>query len=116
MDAPDELVDAVAEVLWNGDSEPFIRWANLAEPVKEMQRDSARRVLALPGIADAFYAADEGEVYATALGLACSDGWSDGESAMESYIETARDHVATLRAVDDSDIMPASEFDGPVVL
>ena len=56
------------------------------------------------------------EVYRTALGLACSDGWSDGASAMQSYIETARDHIAALRAVDDSDIVPGSEFDGPVIL
>ena len=52
-------------------------------------------VLSVPAIADAFYAADESEVYVTALVLACSDGWSDGESAMQSYIETARTHVET---------------------
>lgn len=50
-----------------------------------------------------------------ALGLACSDGWSDGESAMQSYIETARTHIEALPPADDSDIMPGSEFDGPVV-
>ena len=74
---------------------------------------TADAVLAVPAIADAL--ADV-EVYWTALGLACSDGWSDGASAMQSYIETARDHIAALRAVDDSDIVPGSEFDGPVIL
>ncbi len=71
-------------------------------------------VLSVPAIADAFYAADEGEVYVTALGLACSDGWADGDGAMASYIEDARTQLADNG--DDSDIMPGSEFDGPVIL
>jgi hypothetical protein len=55
----------------------------------------ARAVLSVPEVRDAFYAADEGEVYATALSMACSDGWSDGEAAMQSYIEDARARIAT---------------------
>lgn len=74
----------------------------------------ARAVLTVPEIADALMAAREVRVYRTALGLACSDGWSDGESAMASYIETAETHLAILAPGDDSDIMPGSEFDGPV--
>ena len=77
---------------------------------------AADAVLAVPAIADALTAAREVRVYRTALGLACSDGWSDGESAMASYIETAETHLAILAPGDDSDIMPGSEFDGPVIL
>lgn len=77
-------------------------------------KEVARAVLTVPEIADALIAAREVRVYRTALGLACSDGWSDGESAMASYIETAETHLAILAPGDDSDIMPGSEFDGPV--
>ena len=78
-------------------------------------------VLSVPAVRDALardaQVRGELEVYRTALGLACSDGWSDGASAMESYIDTARTHIAATRhEPDDSDIMPGSEFDGPVVL
>ena len=82
---------------------------------------AARAVLSVPAVRDALardaQVREELEVYRTALGLACSDGWSDGASAMESYIETARTRIAAARhEPDDSDIMPGSEFDGPVVL
>lgn len=76
----------------------------------------ARAVLSVPVVRDALARARMAEVCRTALGLACSDGWSDGESAMASYIETAETHLAVLSPADDSDIMPGSEFDGPVIL
>lgn len=107
MDAPEELRQTVRDVVraWL-DGTTGGRYTN----------EVADAVLAVPAIADALRAAEEVEVYRTALGLACSDGWSDGQSAMESYIETAKAHIAAMRAVDDSDIMPGSEFDGPVAL
>ncbi len=79
MGAPDELRQAIAAAI------------HLTEPGARVDA-----VLSVPGIADAL--ADV-EVYRTALGLACSDGWSDGASAMQSYIETARDHIAARAAL-----------------
>lgn len=53
MSAPDdELVEAVAEVLWEGHSKPFIRWADLSEPLREMQYEQARAVLSVPALAE----------------------------------------------------------------
>ena len=84
MDAP-ELRDLVARAVNRADNE----WASAprTEPHDPWDQYVADAVLAVPAIADAL--ADV-EVYWTALGLACSDGWSDGASAMQSYIETAR--------------------------
>ena len=36
--------------------------------------------------------------------------------AIAALYGATRDHIAALRAVDDSDIVPGSEFDGPVIL
>ena len=81
---PDDVIEAVRDVVrvWldNTDAGRFTH-------------EVTNAVLSTPAVADAFYAADESEVYVTALGMACSDGWSDGESAMQFYIETARTHV-----------------------
>ena len=109
MAANEELVEAVAQAIHGAE----VGWRSALGTNTPKRIMVARAVLAVPAIADAL--ADV-EVYWTALGLACSDGWSDGASAMQSYIETARDHIAALRAVDDSDIVPGSEFDGPVIL
>jgi len=116
----DDLVEAVASALfsyWHGPA-----WDDVqANPIASQYRKQARAVLSVPALRDALardaQVREELEVYRTALGLACSDGWSDGASAMESYIETARTRIAAARPEpDDSDIMPGSEFDGPVVL
>ena len=89
MDAPDELVEAVAQAIVS---------AHLIDPHPDPSVDidyerCARAVLSVPALADALYAADEGEVYVIALEMACSDGWSDGESAMQHYIEAARTRI-----------------------
>ena len=87
MDAPDDLRQTVRDVVraWL-DGTTGGRYTN----------EVADAVLSVPGIADAL--ADV-EVYRAALGLACSDGWSDGASAMQSYIETARDHIVARAAL-----------------
>ena len=85
MDAPDELRRVLADAKAAADANQEFTYPELADAV-----------LSVPGIADAL--ADV-EVYRTALGLACSDGWSDGASAMQSYIETARDHIVARAAL-----------------
>lgn len=115
MSDPDEaMVEAVARAINAADNE----WADAPRttPHEVWPTHVARAVLSVPVVRDALARARMAEVYRTALGLASSDGWSDGESAMASYIETAETHLAVLSPADDSDIMPGSEFDGPVVL
>lgn len=91
-DGPDDdaTVDAVRDVVraWL-DGTTGGRYTN----------EVTRAVLSVPVVRDAFYVANEAEVYLAALELACSDGWSDGESAMQSYIESARDHIAATVAL-----------------
>ena len=54
MSEPDEaMVEAVAEVLWEGNSTPFICWADLSEPLREMQYEQARAALSVPVVRDA---------------------------------------------------------------
>ena len=54
MSEPDEaMVEAVAQVLWEGNSTPFICWADLSEPLREMQYEQARAVLSVPVVRDA---------------------------------------------------------------
>jgi len=37
---------------------------------------------------------DEAALLRYALSLACSDGWTDGDAAMRSYLEAAATHLA----------------------
>jgi len=54
MSEPDEaMVEAVAQVLWEGNSTPFICWADLSEPLREMQYEQARSALSVPVVRDA---------------------------------------------------------------
>ena len=96
MSAPDEMVEAVAQAIRQAESE----WRSALWPRDPGERGApnrlgflARAVLSVPALADALYAADEGEVYVTALEMACSDGWADGEGAMQHYIEAARTRI-----------------------
>ncbi len=51
MSAPDEMVEAVAQAIWEHDG-PFLLWRQLTEPVKEMSRERARAVLSVPALAE----------------------------------------------------------------
>ena len=51
MSAPDEMVEAVAQALWEHDG-PFLRWEQLTEPLKETSRERARAVLSVPALAE----------------------------------------------------------------
>ena len=102
MDAPDELRQEVASAVdlcvdgWNG--EPW-----------DMALQVADAVLAVPGIADAL--ARDAQVREI---VAAHDGL-----VLDRAIGFGRLVAAMLRddtPADDSDIMPGSEFDGPVVL
>ena len=53
MDAPDEMVEAVAQAEWEHDG-PFLRWEQLTEPLKETSRERARAVLSVPALAEVF--------------------------------------------------------------
>lgn len=57
-----------------------------------------RAVLSVPAVRAAFGAAADVEVYRTALGLACSDGWADGKGAMDGYLADAVARIAAERA------------------
>lgn len=74
----DELVEAVAQVLWEGNSTPFIRWADLSEPVREMQYEQARAVLSVPAVRDALARDAQVREFVDT----CHDDWlSPGEAA-----------------------------------
>jgi len=89
---------SVPALFWPDDENPDMPFSFTEADLAEMLPDALDRQVsaAFTALADALRAAEEEEVYRTALGLACSDGWSDGESAMESYIETAKAHIAAL--------------------
>ena len=65
MDAPDEMVEAVAEAIWEHDG-PFLLWRQLTEPVKEMSRERARAVLSVPALAEVIARAGELDALAAA--------------------------------------------------
>ena len=113
MSEPDEaMVEAVAEVLWEGNSTPFICWADLSEPLREMQYEQARAVLSVPVVRDALARDAQVREIATKWPERRNEPWP-----LTLALEVA-DEIAHLYPSpgDDSDIMPGSEFDGPVVL
>ena len=116
MDAPDELVEAVARAIWEHDG-PFLLWRQLTEPVKEMSRERARAVLSVPALAEVI-ARDVKvrEIVAEWRALANTPPNVDIAGAINGHVNALAALYPEAGKPDDSDIMPGSEFDGPVVL
>lgn len=142
MAANEELVEAVAQAIHGAE----VGWRSALGTNTPKRIMVARAVLAVPAIADALagchaVTSDEGTSYcplaeANAAAVARDAKvaeivaeWLGSDNApwpmtraLEHTIAIAalygatRDHIAALRAVDDSDIVPGSEFDGPVIL
>ena len=142
MAANEELVEAVAQAIHGAE----VGWRSALGTNTPKRIMVARAVLAVPAIADALagchaVTSDEGTSYcplaeANAAAVARDAKvaeivaeWLGSDNApwpMTRALEhtiaiaalygAARDHIAALRAVDDSDIVPGSEFDGPVIL
>ena len=116
MDAPDELVEAVAQALADEGYEQDER----SDPhaFYDYWPDMARAALSVPALAEVI--ARDAKVREIV-----DDAWSgdhDERARAFGLIHAVHDpeHAAALYPEagkpDDSDIMPGSEFDGPVIL
>ena len=103
MSEPDEaMVEAVAQVLWEGNSTPFICWADLSEPLREMQYEQARSALSVPVVRDAL-ARDAQAQKAAAdavwmAKLARGGSWPGG---MAQAVDSAAERVIRALGTDD---------------
>ena len=112
--APDEMVEAVAEGLfrhWYG-----AEWGDVqANPIADQYRAQARAVLSVPVLAEVI--ARDAKVREIV-----DEPWGDDLTLSQAgrLALSAVERIAALYPEagkpDDSDIMPGSEFDGPVVL
>lgn len=136
---PDDVIEEVAQAIFADAFMGLVGWDDITEGTRSGWRDQAHAALSVPSVAEVF-ARDakvrelDGLVAAGATEIQLwrwesGDGWcaesdshpgviADGATPSEAiaalYSEDARTQLANNG--DDSDIMPGSEFDGPVVL
>jgi len=113
MDAPDEMVEAVAQAAHDAEcGEPETCTMTL-----EHYRDQARAVLSVPALAEVFARDAQVREIVQSMRTATVQGdvWAVVGRLSALYPEVAS-MLRDGKGVDNSDIMPGSEFDGPVVL
>lgn len=115
MSAPDELVEAVAQAIHTTMCEcgeiGALATASASQPTFASFAEVARAVLSVPALAEVIARdAKVREIVGEWATVSQIVRHSPSDQAMAKIV------AAHLGAVDDSDIMPGSEFDGPVVL
>ena len=95
MDAPDEMVEAVAQAIWEHDG-PFLLWRQLTEPVKDVSRERARAALSVPALAEVIARdAKVREIAADAVWLAKLAQGSSWPGEMADRVQRAADRVVS---------------------